>query len=145
MIQRKSLKQYKEIFVIACLLVTLIFATASTPNIVKPINAQPLDFTKNLAVYMTIFGLNDTTGQILAFVKTHDMIKSALVNGSQLFATNNKTPGIAEVNFVLQNLTLKAGEQYTGCVVVLKDTKMICVADFKAPYPRPQILDISIQ
>lgn len=123
--------------------IVLLYA-AVTPHI-SPIQAQPLDFNKNLAVYMTVFGLNETTGQLLAFVKAHNIIQSDLVNGTQLFVTNAKTPGVAEITLVLRNTTMNVGEQYSACIVVLKDTKMVCMTDYKTPYPRPQILDFSIQ
>lgn len=143
MIQHDTLKRHKIILTMSVFLIIL-FYTVAMPQFTLPVQAQPLDFNKNLAVYMTIFGLNETTGQLLAFIKAHNMTQSDLVNGTQLFATNNKTPGVAQITLILHNATMNVGEQYSACIVVIKDTKMVCMTDYKTPYPRPQILDFSI-
>jgi hypothetical protein len=117
---------------------------AQTPNTI--IHAQtPNLYSKGLAVYLTLFGINSTTGDVFAFVKAHGLLKNILFNATKLDMSDNKTDGIALTSLSFPNLTLNAGEPYSTCVVILKDAKMICVTDYKTPSARPQFVDISVQ
>lgn len=141
-------RHYKK--VVGLLLVMITTATISGvlgPNPThaqKPIPAQQT-YAKNFVVFLTIYGINGTTGDVFAFVKAHNMLKSTLINATKLDIMDNNVDGIGQTGFTFPNLTLSPGEPYTTCVVILKDVKMICTTDYKTPFPRAQYVDISIQ
>jgi hypothetical protein len=149
------LKKCKQIIVVSCLVIMMIIGAGYAAGIMIPINAQtpktpinaqtPNPYSKSLTVYLTIFGINSTTSDVLTFVKAHDIIKNSLFNATKLDMMDNKTDGIAQTSFSFPNLALNAGEPFTVCILVLKDAKMICTTDFKTPSARPQFVDMSLQ
>jgi hypothetical protein len=159
MIYRKLevIKSYERIIVVSFLFAIMIMTAGSASGFVKQVNAQKLQvkaqkllpaqqyYAKNFVVYMTVYGLNSTTGQVFAFVNAHGASKNSLFNATKLDMMDNKTDGIGQAYFVFHNLTLSAGESYSGCVLSVAAAKMVCVTDFKSPYPRPQYMGISIR
>jgi hypothetical protein len=138
-----------------CFLTAILIAAASTLVVVSPIHGQTsfpaahVDQPKrligqNLTVYLTIYGINSTTGQLDTFAKARDMVKFSSFNSTLLESQQNKTDGTVLNIFNFQNLTMNTGEPFTTCVVVLKAVKMVCNTDYKAPSARPQFVDISI-
>lgn len=123
---------------------------ASSVAIINPAYGQKVNqaqqvFANNLIVYVTIYGINGTTGDVFAFVNAHGVTKMKTFNATKLDMMDNKTDGIALTSFAFQNLALKAGEPYTTCIVIINSAKMLCVTDNKTPFPRAQYIDISIQ
>ncbi len=146
----KLSKKCQPFIVVSFLLIMTVITAGSTTGIATEIHAQKLKhaqqaYAQNLGVYLTLYGINSTTGQVFAFVKAHNAIKSNLFNATTLDRMDNSTDGVGQTSFFFPNLTLSSGEAYTTCVVVVKDVKMICVTDYKTPYARPQFVDISIQ
>jgi hypothetical protein len=140
------LKRSNHIIVLSVLVVVMIMATGASVWIITPIHAVPANpYAKTLVIYLTLSGINSTTGDVLAFVKAHNVIQNSLFNATKLEMMGNRTDGIAQTAFSFQNLTLIPGEPYTTCVVILKDVKMTCMTDFKTPFARPQYVDISLQ
>jgi hypothetical protein len=131
----------------------MIMAAGATLEFMSPVNAKttmsPADiyYSKNFIVYMTLSGINNTTGQVFAFVNAHGALQSSLFNATDYKATQyNKTSGQGRVYFSFYNLTVRAGESYSGCAVILNAAKMICVTGFKDGFNiRPQYLDISLR
>lgn len=137
------------------LLTVILIAAVSTAVIISPIHAQqsipPTNVGQlkglggqNLTIYLTIYGINSTTGQLDSFAKAKSIVRFASFNATQLESQQNRTDGTLVNVFNFQNLTLKTGEPFTTCVVVLKDVKMICNTGYKAPLGRAQFVDISI-
>ncbi|PWU78937.1 MAG: hypothetical protein DLM72_20040 [Candidatus Nitrosopolaris wilkensis] len=132
--------------IILSLAAMMIMATGSAEGAITPIHAQRVTtYANTLTVYLTLSGINSTTGEVFAFVKAHGAIKNGLFNATKLEIAQNNTSGIGQIYFLFPNTTLNAGEPYSTCVVVLKDVKMICTTDFKTPFPRPQYVDLSLQ
>lgn len=152
MIYRKLeiIRSYETIGVVSILFVIMVMTAGSASGLAMQVNAQKLlpaqqYYAKNFVVYMTIYGLNSTTGQVFAFVNAHGASKNGLFNATKLDMKDNKTDGIGQAYFAFPNLSLSAGEPYSGCVLSVAAAKMVCVTDFKSPNPRPQYIDISIR
>jgi hypothetical protein len=140
----------KHYITISLLVVLITVSTVSGVLGQNPSQAQKAvpaqqTYAKNLVVLLTLYGINSTTGDIFAFVKAHNMIKSTLINATKLDAMDNNTDGIGQTGLTFANLKLNPGEPYATCVVILKDVKMVCSTDYKTPFPRAQYVDISIQ
>jgi hypothetical protein len=132
-----------------CLLAASLIVASSTSLIIVPTHAQKATlasqtFGKSLTVFLTIYGINSTTGQLDTFAKARDMVKFASFNSTKVELQQNRTDGTVVIPFIFQNLTLKTGEPFSTCVVVLKDVKMICNTDYKTPSARPQYVDILV-
>ena len=122
-------------------MITPVHAILSSASAANPSGSVQDTYSKNLVVYLTLSGLNDTVGQVYGFVNAHGKIQATAFNASQLKTIN----GVGQTAFVLSNLALKPGDQFTTCVVVPSYVKMICQTDNKSPFSRPQYVDISLK
>jgi hypothetical protein len=143
------LKSYKRLAILSFLFVIMIMAAGATSQFMSPVNAKPpppaIYYGKNFIVYMTLNGLNSTTGQVFAFVNVHGLLRSILFNATDA-TLYNKTSGQGRVYFSFDNVPVRAGESYSGCAVILNAAKMICVTGFKGGFDiGPQYLDISLR
>jgi hypothetical protein len=143
------IKRYRKLIVVA-IWVLFIFTAGSSAGIINLAHGQTTSqaqqvYTNNLVIYVTLYGINSTTGDVIAFVNAHGLTQTKAFNATKLDMMDNKTNGIAQTSFFFQNLTLRAGEQFNTCVVIPSSAKMICQTDNKTPFPRPQFVDISIR
>jgi hypothetical protein len=144
----KLLPTHKKVFILSFLGLNLLTTTGTAITTVNPVYAQQniaQHYTNNLIIDLTLYGLNSTAGQIFAFITAHGKIQATTFNATKLDSMDNTVDGIGHYTFILSNVILKPGEPFTTCIVIPSYVKMTCMTDYKAPYPRPQYVDMTIR
>jgi hypothetical protein len=89
-------------------------------------------------VIMTIFGLQKSTGQVVAIVTVNNnSSKVRVLDTSKIplypVKGDNSAEGIMEFNAAFPNMTVNTGDKYNACVLPLKDLKLTCTAGQNSP------------
>ena len=100
-------------------------------------------------VIVTIIGADkDSTGDVVPLVTVNDHSRLKLINvgDSSLAAASgsNNENKIIEYVATFPNVTVKAGDEYTTCVLPMKTLKLICVEGTNSPGKRPEIVDVNL-
>jgi hypothetical protein len=97
------------------------------------------------SVYVTLFNIDRKTGDVFTFVSTHNTTEARLFNATELDLKDKKIDGVTEVGFSFGNLTIKVGDPYKACVVVLRDQKLLCQEDHFSRLARPDFVDLILE
>ena len=115
-------------------------------------------------VIVTLFGVEPTTGNIVTFVtidnmsnvKAFDAAKYYIpidTTGSSNYAVNAthgssngiEGSGIVELNLAFPNATsIKSGDEFRACSIVLKDLRMVCDTGVNTPALRAENVDMHL-
>ena len=115
-------------------------------------------------VIVTLFGVEPTTGNIVTFVTIDNMSKVKAFDAAKYYipikdteVTNNNTAftamhgssngdksnGIVELYYAFPNATsIKSGDEFRVCSMVLKDLRMICETGENTPALRAENVDM---
>jgi hypothetical protein len=114
-------------------------------------------------VIVTLFGVEPTTGNIVTFVTIDNMSKVKAFDAAKYYipidtttASYNSTinavhgssngvegSGIIELNLAFPNATsIKSGDEFRVCSMVLKDLRMICETGVNTPALRAENVDM---
>lgn len=114
-------------------------------------------------VIVTLFGVEPTTGNIVTFVTIDNMSKVKAFDAAKYYipidtttASYNSTinavhgssngvegSGIVELNLAFPNATsIKSGDEFRVCSMVLKDLRMICETGVNTPALRAENVDM---
>jgi hypothetical protein len=119
-------------------------------------NTNTTTTTKNTAMTkgqsfgltITLLGLNKTSGNIISFgtIKngTKNVTKAVVYDAKELDLTDNISDGIGKTNLYFPNMFMQAGEQITGCYILLKNLNMHCNTVLMSPYSRSEELTLLI-
>ena len=90
-------------------------------------------------VIVTLFGITNSTKDIVTIVNVKDQTKLKLFN-----AENPQGPAEDKVSYTITfpNLTVNAGDPYTVCTVSVADFKLDCIKGKNSPLDRPEFVDI---
>jgi hypothetical protein len=95
---------------------------------------------------MTVNGLTRDSGDVITFVTVSGLSKSKLFDDQTPYL-NSKTSnpdgqGYIEYISTFPNMTIKAGEQYKACALLIKDLNLTCQTGNNSPALRPEIVDL---
>jgi K+-transporting ATPase A subunit len=107
-------------------------------------------------VIVTLFGVEPATGNIVTFVTIDNMSKVKAFDAAKYYipidttASYNSTTnhgvegsGIVELNLAFPNATsIKSGDEFRVCSMVLKDLRMICETGVNTPALRAENVDM---
>jgi hypothetical protein len=113
-------------------------------------------------VIVTLFGVEPTTGDIVTFITINNMSKVKAFDAAKYYipidttASYNSTinavhgssngvegSGIVELNLAFPNVTsIKSGDEFRVCSMVLKDMRMICETGVNTPALRAENVDM---
>ena len=90
-------------------------------------------------VIVTLFGITNSTKDIVTIVNVKDQTKIKLFN-----AQNPESQDQDKVSYTMTfpNLTVNAGDPYTVCTVSVGDFKLNCIKGKNSPLDRPEFVDI---
>jgi hypothetical protein len=121
----------------------------STPTQSKPLPLAKPTFARNqtnqFTVSVAIFGAKSSTGNILAFANAHNKTASVFFNTTKLSKRESNTNGILQIGLSIPGVALKPGEPYSACIVILKDSKLICQNNNKIPNRSVELAQFSIR
>jgi hypothetical protein len=92
---------------------------------------------KALGLTITLLGLNKTSGNIISFGTiingTKNATKAVVYDAKELDLKDNIPDGIGKTYLYFPNTFMHAGDQITGCYIVLKTLNMHCNTILKSP------------
>jgi hypothetical protein len=140
-------QMYKAIslFTIACIMMIAV-PTIDTINTVQsqmvagntttPANTATTK-GKPLGLTITLLGLKKTSGNIISFGTitngTKNATKAVVYDAKELDLTDNVSDGIGKTYLYFPNTFMHAGDQITGCYIVLKTLNTHCNTILKSP------------
>jgi hypothetical protein len=124
----------------------------------NPIKAETGKGTDIFKVIMTVFGVQDTKGDIVAIVTVNsgedsrvkfletEAFKPVPSNLTSLVTTPSPGSEVKTMEYVatFPNVTINAGDEYKGCILTMKDLELICKTGHNSPASRPEFLDLSL-
>jgi hypothetical protein len=124
----------------------------------NPIKAETGKGTDIFKVIMTVFGVQDTKGDIVAIVTVNsgedsrvkfletEAFKPVPSNLTSLVTTPSPGSEVKTMEYVatFPNVTINAGDEYRGCILTMKDLELICKTGHNSPASRPEFLDLSL-
>src|SRR5918996_2489535 len=109
-------------------------------------------------VIMTVFGVENTKGDVIAIVTVNNGEASKVKfldtsgfepvssNLSSLATTPNPSSnaGILEYVATFPNVTVSSGAEYKACVMTTKNLELLCKTGHNSPATRPEFVDINL-
>jgi hypothetical protein len=100
-------------------------------------------------IILTVNGLTMDSGDVITFVTVNGQSKAKLFDDkkSYLNSINSNSGGHGFIEYVstFPNMTIKTGEQYRACALLMRDSNLICQTGNNSPALRPEIVDLYIK
>jgi hypothetical protein len=114
-----------------------------------PIQAETGKGDDIFKVIMTIFGVDESKGDVVAIVTAKDeqaKVKLFDASGPAVVPLNASEGGGHLIEYVatFPNLTVNSGDEYKACVATVKDLELICKSGNNSPAARPEFVDLSL-
>jgi hypothetical protein len=115
----------------------------------SPVQAESGQGTDIFKVIMTIFGVDESNGDVIAIVTAKDeaaRVKLFDAIGPEVVPLNASEGGGHLIEYVatFPNLTINPGEGYKACISTVKDLELICKTGNNSPASRPEFVDLSL-
>jgi hypothetical protein len=129
-------------------LVILTFVSAALP-LNYPAQAETGKGTDVFKVIMTIFGVDESIGDVVAIVTAKNeaaKVKLFDASGPMVTSLNTSEGGGHLIEYVatFPNVTVNSGDEYKACVATVKDLELICKIGNNSPAARPEFIDLSL-
>jgi hypothetical protein len=139
--------------------VIVIMITVASQNIlIGSVGAETGEGTDIFRVIMTVFGVENTKGDVVAIVTVNNgessKVKFLETEAFQPVSSNltslvltpspNSNAGILEYVATFPNVTVNAGSEYKACVMTTKDLELLCKTGHNSPASRPEFIDINL-
>jgi hypothetical protein len=114
-----------------------------------PAQAETGKGTDVFKVIMTIFGVDESIGDVVAIVTAKNeaaKVKLFDASGPMVTALNASEGGGHLIEYVatFPNVTVNSGDSYKACVATVKDLELICKIGNNSPAARPEFIDLSL-
>jgi hypothetical protein len=114
-----------------------------------PAQAETGKGTDVFRVIMTIFGVDESMGDLVAIVTAkNEAAKVKLINASGPEVTplnaSEGGGGIIEYVATFPNVTVNSGDEYKACVATVRDLELICKIGNNSPAARPEFIDLAL-
>ena len=100
-------------------------------------------------IIMTVNGLTKDSGDVITYVTVNGESKAKLFDDKTSYlnsiSSNGGSQGFIEYISTFPNITIKTGEQYEACVLLIKDSNLICQTGKNSPAFRPEIVDLYVK
>jgi hypothetical protein len=115
----------------------------------SPVQAETGQGTDIFRVIMTIFGVDESNGDVIAIVTAKDeaaRVKLFDALGPEVVPLNASEGGGHLIEYVatFPNLTINSGEGYKACISTVKDLELKCKTGNNSPASRPEFVDLSL-
>jgi hypothetical protein len=121
----------------------------TTPDSLAQKTISPETVKKDIfKVIMTVQGLNHNTGDIVTIVSVNGESRVKLFDDSKTYVHSVKadgTGGLIEYVATFPNTTVKSGDVYKACALIIKDSNLICETGNNSPALRPEFKDLYLQ
>lgn len=115
----------------------------------SPVQAETGQGTDIFKVIMTIFGVDESKGDVIAIVTAKDeaaRVKLFDALGPEVVPLNASEGGGHLIEYVatFPNLTINPGEGYKACISTVKNLELNCKTGNNSPASRPEFVDLSL-
>ena len=130
---------------LAVILTSLVISGITT----SPVQAETGQGTDIFKVIMTIFGVDEAKGDVIAIVTAKAAaarVKLFDALGPEVVPLNASEGGGHLIEYVatFPNLTINPGEGYKACISTVKELELICKTGNNSPASRPEFVDLSL-
>jgi hypothetical protein len=146
----------KPLMVLAA--IAIMATVASQNTLVKLADAETGKGADIFRVIMTVFGVENTKGDVIALVTVNngesskvkfletEAFKPVSSNLTSLVLTPNPNSSAEIMEYVatFPNITVNAGEEYKACVMTTKGLELLCKTGHNSPASRPEFIDINL-
>jgi hypothetical protein len=127
----------------------ILTSLAITAITVGPAQAETGQGDDVFRVIMTIFGVDESKGDVIAVVTAKDevaRVKLFDAIGPEVVPLNASEGGGHLIEYIatFPNLTINSGEEYKACVATVKDLELTCKTGQNSPAARPEFVDLSL-
>jgi hypothetical protein len=138
----------------AIILLTIVVSQNILVNVISAETGKGTDIFK---VILTIFGVDDTKGDVIALVTVNNgeasrvkLLETETFKPSNLTSLVSSTEidsnaGIMEFVATFPNVTVSSGDRYDACIITTKDLNPICSTGHNSPASRPEFIDINLE
>ena len=145
MYMQKSITVLLLMGVVVVILASLI----DTVITITPVQAQTGQGEDIFRVIMTIFGVDESKGDVIAIVTVKDeeaKVKLFDASGPEVVPLNASEGGSHLIEYVatFPNVTVSSGDEYRACVATVKDLELMCKSGNNSPAARPEFVDLSL-
>ena len=141
--------------IVAVVFLIIALSYSISPNSVYSETGEGTDVFR---VIMTVFGVENTKGDVIAIVSVNngeasrvkfletEAFKPISSNLTSLTMTPNpgSSAGILEYVATFPNVTVDSGAEYKACVMTTKDLELLCKTGHNSPASRPEFIDINL-
>jgi hypothetical protein len=141
----------ENITLVSILLLGFVVATVilNAPNALAQTTGSPATEKKDIfKVIMTVQGLNHNTGDVVTIVSVNGESRVKLFDDSKTYIQSINAAGaggIVEYVATFPNTTVKTGDVYKACALIIKDSNLICETGTNSPALRPEFKDLYLQ
>jgi hypothetical protein len=134
---------------ISSLVGIILISMAAGAITINPIQAETGIGDDIFKVITTIFGVDESKGDVVAIVTAKDeeaKVKLFDASGPEVVPLNASEGGGHLIEYVatFPNLTVNSGHQYKACVATVKDLELTCKTGQNSPAARPEFVDLSL-
>ncbi len=128
----------KKSIIVTSLTIAILFTNFNLFSVAKAESGVGKDVFK---VIVTLFGITNSTQDILTLVNVKDQTKIKLFN-----AENPETEAQDKVSYTITfpGTVVEDGEKYTVCTVSVEDFNLECQEGSNSPLNRPEFVDINV-
>ena len=119
-----------------------------TPSALGQTTTSPVEKKDIFKVIMTVQGLNHNTGDIVTIVSVNGESRVKLFDDSKTYVHSVKADGaggLVEYVATFPDTTVKAGDVFKACALIIKDSNLICETGTNSPALRPEFKDLYLQ
>jgi hypothetical protein len=138
--------------------IAIMITVVSQNTLIKSADAETGKGADIFRVIMSVFGVENTKGDVIALVTVNngessklkfletEAFKPVSSNLTSLVLTPNPdaSAGIMEYVATFPNITVNAGDEYKACVMTTKGLELLCKTGHNSPASRPEFIDINL-
>jgi hypothetical protein len=139
-----------RIIVLSLSLIGVILASMVVVVItISPAQAETGQGDDVFRVIMTIFGVDESKGDVIAVVTAKDQVARVKLfdaSGPEVVPLNASEGGGHLIEYIatFPNLTVNSGDGYKACIATVKDLELTCKTGQNSPAARPEFVDLSL-
>jgi hypothetical protein len=139
-----------RIIVLSLSLIGIILASMVVVVItINPAQAETGQGDDVFRVIMTIFGVDESKGDVIAVVTAKDQVARVKLfdaSGPEVVPLNASEGGGHLIEYIatFPNFTVNSGDGYKACIATVKDLELTCKTGQNSPAARPEFVDLSL-
>jgi hypothetical protein len=116
---------------------------------INPAQAETGQGDDVFRVIMTIFGVDESKGDVIAVVTAKDQVARVKLfdaSGPEVVPLNASEGGGHLIEYIatFPNVTVNSGDGYKACIATVKDLELTCKTGQNSPAARPEFVDLSL-